>query len=255
MKRRVLVSGASVAGSTTAYWLARHGFDVTIVEKAPAFRDGGQNVDVRGAGREVLRRMGLEEAANAKTTGERGTDWVDEKDGVVARFTVDEIGDGPTAEMEILRGDIAKLVFEAANPQTAFRFGDAIANSGRRRSRRHRRLRKRREGAIRSRDRSRGCRIPDPREGLPARGKVALDGHHHRLLFHPCDGRGRPLCPPVQYDWRTGSHTEAWPGRQAPRLHRRAEGAGRRGALVVRRSEGLDPKALRRGWLAIPTPS
>ncbi len=127
MKRRVLVSGASVAGSTTAYWLARHGFDVTIVEKAPAFRDGGQNVDVRGAGREVLRRMGLEEAANAKTTGERGTDWVDEKDGVVARFTVDEIGDGPTAEMEILRGDIAKLVFEAANPQTAFRFGDAIA--------------------------------------------------------------------------------------------------------------------------------
>lgn len=127
MKRRVLVSGASVAGSTTAYWLARHGFDVTIVEKAPAFRDGGQNVDVRGAGREVLRRMGLEGAANAKTTGERGTDWVDEKDGVVARFAVDEIGDGPTAKMEILRGDIAKLVFEAANPQTAFRFGDAIA--------------------------------------------------------------------------------------------------------------------------------
>jgi 2-polyprenyl-6-methoxyphenol hydroxylase-like FAD-dependent oxidoreductase len=128
MKRHVLISGARVTGSTTAYWLAHHGFDVTVIEKASAFRDGGQNVDVRGAGREVLRRMGLEEAAKAKTTGERGTDWVDEKDGVVARFAVDVIGDGPTAEMEILRGDIARLIFEAARPQAVFRFGDAITS-------------------------------------------------------------------------------------------------------------------------------
>ncbi len=128
MSRRVLVTGASVAGSTTAYWLAHHGFDVTVVERAPAFRDGGQNVDVRGAGRDVLRRMGLEEAAKARTTGERGTDWVDENDAVVARFAVDEIGDGPTAEMEILRGDIARLIYEAASPNVAFRFGNAIAS-------------------------------------------------------------------------------------------------------------------------------
>ena len=126
MTRRILVSGASVAGCTTAYWLAHHGFEVTVVEKAPAFRDGGQNVDVRGAGREVLRRMGLEEAAKARTTGERGTDWVDENDDVVARFAVDEIGDGPTAEMEILRGDIAGLIFAAAKPGVTFRFGDTI---------------------------------------------------------------------------------------------------------------------------------
>lgn len=127
MPHRILVTGASVAGATAAWWLGRHGFDVEVVEKAPAFRDGGQNVDVRGAAREVLRRMGLEAAAQARTTGERGTDWVDAEDRPIARFAVDDIGDGPTAELEILRGDIARLIYEPAAERAAFRFGDSIA--------------------------------------------------------------------------------------------------------------------------------
>ena len=45
----------------------------------------------------------------------------------MARFAVEEIGDGPTAEMEILRGDIAELVYRAASPRASVRFGDAIA--------------------------------------------------------------------------------------------------------------------------------
>jgi 2-polyprenyl-6-methoxyphenol hydroxylase-like FAD-dependent oxidoreductase len=127
MPQRILITGASVAGATTAWWLGRHGFDVEVVEKAPAFREGGQNVDVRGAAREVLRRMGLEAAAQARTTGERGTDWVDSGDRPIARFAVDDIGDGPTAELEILRGDIARLIFEPAARHARFRFGDGIA--------------------------------------------------------------------------------------------------------------------------------
>ncbi|WP_026009310.1 FAD-dependent monooxygenase [Sphingomonas sp. HT-1] len=76
MPNRILVTGASVAGATTASRLARHGFDVEVVEKSACFLDGGQNVEVRGAGRKVLRAMGLEARALERTTGERGTDWV-----------------------------------------------------------------------------------------------------------------------------------------------------------------------------------
>ncbi|PJI52733.1 FAD-binding monooxygenase, partial [Methylobacterium radiotolerans] len=50
MARRILITGASIAGNTAAWWLGRSGFDVTVVERAPAFRDGGQNIDVRGVG-------------------------------------------------------------------------------------------------------------------------------------------------------------------------------------------------------------
>jgi 2-polyprenyl-6-methoxyphenol hydroxylase-like FAD-dependent oxidoreductase/tryptophan-rich sensory protein len=124
---RILISGASVAGNACAWWLGRAGYDVTVVERAPAFRDGGQNVDVRGVGREVLREMGLEAAALAHGTGEEGTAWVEEDGRIAARFLTADTGpDGPTAEMEILRGDLARLLYEAARGHAAYRFGDHI---------------------------------------------------------------------------------------------------------------------------------
>lgn len=64
-ERRVLISGASIAGLACAYWLRRHGFSVTIVEIAPSPRPGGQAVDLRGAGRTVIDRMGLLNGARA----------------------------------------------------------------------------------------------------------------------------------------------------------------------------------------------
>lgn len=127
MVKRVLITGASVAGNTAAWVLGRHGVEVTVVERAPAFRDGGQNIDVRGVGREVLRRMGLEETALAQGTGEEGTAWIDAEGKAVATFMADG-DDGPTAEMEILRGDLARLLYDAVRPHAAFRFGDRIAN-------------------------------------------------------------------------------------------------------------------------------
>lgn len=127
MSRRILITGASVAGNTSAWWLGRYGFDVTVVERSPEFRDGGQNIDIRGVGREVLHRMGLEQMAIDHGTGEEGTVWIDEQGGEVAKFVTSELGsDGPTAEMEILRGDLARLLYEPARERATFRFGDSI---------------------------------------------------------------------------------------------------------------------------------
>ncbi|KQS71459.1 FAD-binding monooxygenase [Rhizobium sp. Leaf371] len=127
MSNRILVTGASVAGNLTAWWLARYGFEVTVVERTPEFRNGGQNIDVREIGREVLRRMGLEQAALGKGTGEEGTAWVDEQGNELAKFITEDLGqDGPTAEMEILRGDLARLLYEPASALSEFRFGDHV---------------------------------------------------------------------------------------------------------------------------------
>lgn len=102
MARRVLVTGASISGCATAWWLDKFGFDVVVVEKAPAFRNGGQNIDIRGAGREVLKKMGLEQIALQSGTGEQGTAWIGEGGTIVAQFDQDgTANDGPTAEMEI----------------------------------------------------------------------------------------------------------------------------------------------------------
>ncbi len=113
--RRILVTGASIAGNALAWWLAKRGFDVTVVERYPQFRDGGQNVDIRGAAREVLRKMGLEQAVADSGTGETGVRFVDAADTTVAQFDVADLGaDGPTAELEILRGDLARIFYDAS---------------------------------------------------------------------------------------------------------------------------------------------
>jgi len=123
---KILISGASVAGNTAAWWLSRYGFEVTVIEKFKSFRDGGQNVDVRGAARTVVQKMGLEKQVIDATTGELGTDWVDQDDRVIGRFAVKDIGDGPTAELEIMRGSLSKLIYESTKEKVNYRFGDPI---------------------------------------------------------------------------------------------------------------------------------
>jgi 2-polyprenyl-6-methoxyphenol hydroxylase-like FAD-dependent oxidoreductase len=122
----VLVSGASIAGPTVAYWLVRAGHRVTVVERSPELRTGGQNIDVRGPGREVLRRMGLEDAVLAESTGEVGLRFVDEHR-VLAEFAAgtDDSG-GATAQAEILRGTLSRLLVDACGGDVNYVFGDQI---------------------------------------------------------------------------------------------------------------------------------
>jgi 2-polyprenyl-6-methoxyphenol hydroxylase-like FAD-dependent oxidoreductase len=127
-ERTVLVSGAGIAGATVAFWLQRHGFTPTVIERAPRLRDSGQNVDVRGAGREVLRRMGLEETVRSAGTGEVGLRFVDDAGRPIAEFPVSEHGDGPTAELEILRGELARILLESCGSGIDVDFGCTIAS-------------------------------------------------------------------------------------------------------------------------------
>ncbi|QAX85430.1 FAD-binding monooxygenase [Pseudomonas sp. DTU12.3] len=127
--QKVLVTGASIAGPTLAYWLSRYGMDVTVVEKAPEFRDGGQTIDVRGAGRVVVQRMGLEDLIRANTTHEQGIAFVDQDNRTKAFIDVNAFdGEGPIAELEILRGELAKLLIEHSQYRVTYRFGDSIAS-------------------------------------------------------------------------------------------------------------------------------
>ena len=126
--RTVLISGAGIAGATLAFWLQHHGFTTTVIERAPALRDSGQNVDVRGAGREVLRRMGLEDRVRAGGTGEVGLRFVDDAGRAVAEFPVGDSpnGDGFTAELEILRGELARILVESCSDSVQFEYGTRI---------------------------------------------------------------------------------------------------------------------------------
>lgn len=122
---RALVSGASIAGLSTAYWLGRAGWDVDVLERFDAFRDGGQNIDIRGAARAVLTRMGLEAEVRRRSTTEEGTSIIGGDGRAIARFPVED-PDGPTAELEILRGDLARVILDALPGTVTVRYGEQI---------------------------------------------------------------------------------------------------------------------------------
>ncbi|MBB2949464.1 FAD-dependent monooxygenase [Sphingobacterium sp. JUb56] len=124
-KRTVLVSGASIAGPALAFWLHRFGFDVTIVERAEELRLGGQNIDVRDEAQKVVQLMGLEDEIRAANTGELGIRFVDVNNHTLAEFPKTTGGFG-TAELEILRGDLAQVFFNATKDNIPYIFGDQI---------------------------------------------------------------------------------------------------------------------------------
>jgi 2-polyprenyl-6-methoxyphenol hydroxylase-like FAD-dependent oxidoreductase len=123
----ILVSGAGIAGAAVAYWLRAAGFTVTVVERAPAPRPGGQTVDLRGAGREVIIRMGLMDQARAAAVEQDGIAMVDAKGRVKGTMSADAFGgEGIISEIEILRGDLARVLYEATLPDTEYVFDDTI---------------------------------------------------------------------------------------------------------------------------------
>lgn len=124
----VLISGASVAGTTAAYWLGQHGYSVTVVERHDGPRPGGQAIDVRGPALTVLDRMGLLPAAEAKKTRIRGASFVDRDGNELSRDTESTPTGGLIAnpDIEIPRDDLVELLYGATQPDTEYLFNDSI---------------------------------------------------------------------------------------------------------------------------------
>jgi 2-polyprenyl-6-methoxyphenol hydroxylase-like FAD-dependent oxidoreductase len=123
----ILVSGGGIAGPALAYWLHRAGFNVTVVERAPAPRPGGQTVDLRGAGRTVVSRMGLMDQVLARTVDQAGMACVDARGRTTAAMPVDAFGgEGIISEIEILRGDLAEVLYDATRDDVEYLFDDTV---------------------------------------------------------------------------------------------------------------------------------
>ncbi|MFI7639538.1 FAD-dependent monooxygenase [Nonomuraea sp. NPDC049400] len=121
----VLISGASVAGPALAYWLRRHGFNPTIVERAPALRDGGYAVDFRGeAHLSILRGMGILTDLERARTGMGSMSYVDSAGKPRGEMPADLFA----GDIEILRGDLARILYDATKEHTEYVFGDSITS-------------------------------------------------------------------------------------------------------------------------------
>lgn len=128
---RVLVVGASIAGPTTAYWLARAGAQVTVVERFPTLRTGGQNVDIRTTGVAVMRKMeGMEEAVRSRLHQVESLSFVYGDGTPIASMgaTGDADSQFLLSEYEIFRGDLSHVLYDLTKDDRRIRyvFGEQV---------------------------------------------------------------------------------------------------------------------------------
>ncbi|MFF4413164.1 FAD-dependent monooxygenase [Streptosporangium sp. NPDC001559] len=124
-ERTVLISGAGVGGPTAAYWLARYGFQVTVVERAGTPRSSGNPVDVRGPAVRVAERMGVLSRLREAATGTTGLTFVDAAGRRVGRMDMRAFQQPD--EVEVPRGDLAAILYAASRDHAEFLFDDSVA--------------------------------------------------------------------------------------------------------------------------------
>lgn len=126
---KVLICGAGIAGNALAFWLAKAGHDVTVIERYPELRVSGLQLDVRGHGIPVMKRMGLEQAVREKCVDEHGIQIVDSSGGVWGFFPANKTGEGVqgfTSEFEIMRGDLCRIMYDATRDRAKYVFGTTV---------------------------------------------------------------------------------------------------------------------------------
>lgn len=125
MTKNVVISGAGIAGPALAFWLLRHGFQPTVVERAAAPRPGGQAVDFRGSVHlDVLRRMDLIEALRAHETHMTGQRLLDRAGRTMLTLPASFF----SGDLEITRGDLSQVLIDASADGTEYVFGDSITS-------------------------------------------------------------------------------------------------------------------------------
>jgi 2-polyprenyl-6-methoxyphenol hydroxylase-like FAD-dependent oxidoreductase len=128
-KLKILICGGGLAGNALAFWLSRQQHDVTVLERFPELRLTGLQIDIRGHGVEVMKRMGLEKPFLTHAVQEQGLEFVNSSGKSKAYFPVNRSGEGLqgfTTDHEIMRGDFCRMVYEAVDGRARYVFGKTV---------------------------------------------------------------------------------------------------------------------------------
>jgi len=125
--KTVLISGAGIAGPTLAYWLLQYGFEPTIIERAPSFREGGYVIDFWGLGYDVAEKMNLITQLGCRGYKADQLRLVNRSGRKVGGFST-EIFQSSLGNrfLSILRGDLAAVIYETVAGKVETIFGESI---------------------------------------------------------------------------------------------------------------------------------
>lgn len=124
---KILIAGAGIAGPTLAYWLEHYGFEVTLLEKAPALRTGGYIIDFWGAGFEIADRMGLVEEIRSRGYLVEEVRVVNSAGKRIGGFPAETFAKVTRGRyLSIPRSELAAEIFRKSEGKIEARFGESV---------------------------------------------------------------------------------------------------------------------------------
>lgn len=126
--RRVVISGAGIAGLAAALRFRQTGWEPLVVERSPARRSGGYMLNLLGPGYAAAERMGVLPELTKRDFG-KFTSIVVAADGR-HKLTVPEVFAQlalGNRTVNLFRGDIETVLYEAVRDTVEIRFGTTVA--------------------------------------------------------------------------------------------------------------------------------
>ena len=119
MPLKILIVGAGCAGPAFAHLLQKADpkYDITVIERFPTLRTGGQQLDLKDHGVAIAKCMGVFDEIKAACVHETGMQLVDKNGRSLMQFGVNSSsgqGLALTNEYEIMRGDMVKVFYEGS---------------------------------------------------------------------------------------------------------------------------------------------
>lgn len=128
-EKRVLVSGASFAGLSTAYWMNKLGYNVTVVEIAKGLKKGGSPVNIEEDTVGIVRRMGLYDQIKSNSIITEVMEFKNSDDVTERSMSLQNSSDQlAKEEYQIERDLLLHIMFEAVKDDVGFIFDDSIVS-------------------------------------------------------------------------------------------------------------------------------
>ncbi|MFI9509516.1 FAD-dependent oxidoreductase [Nocardia sp. NPDC052566] len=125
--QRAIVVGAGIAGLATALRLHQAGWEVLVIERAPARRSSGYMVNLIGRGYDAVERLGLLPELAARDIGMFTSILVkaDGRQKFVVPAALAQAAVGARA-LTVFRGDLESALYEAVHELVPIRFGTTV---------------------------------------------------------------------------------------------------------------------------------
>ncbi len=122
---RVLISGAGIAGLTSALWFERLGYETLIVERAPSIRGGGFLVSLSDYAYRAAEELGVLTSLKQRDMGITHSSYHNMAGDSLLKLDYQKLFSNVDV-LQIMRDDVVDVLFQFAKEKAEIRFRETV---------------------------------------------------------------------------------------------------------------------------------